>query len=48
MTERERKIHERAQQLWQAAGMPTGRDDEFWLQAEREVDAEANDPRPPR
>ena len=31
------RIRERAHALWQAAGHPHGRHDEFWLQAEREL-----------
>lgn len=30
-------ISARARQLWENAGQPTGRDEEFWLQAEREL-----------
>jgi hypothetical protein len=40
MTERERRIRERAKRLWQEAGQPEGQDERFWLQAEQEVDAE--------
>jgi DUF2934 family protein len=40
ITERERRIRERAEQLWEAAGRPTGRDNEFWLEAESQVEAE--------
>jgi Protein of unknown function (DUF2934) len=32
----ERRIRRRAKELWEQAGRPTGRDLEFWLQAERE------------
>ena len=32
----ERRIRRRAKQLWEQAGRPTGRDLEFWLEAERE------------
>lgn len=38
MTEREHRIHVRARELWQQAGEPEGRDEEFWLQAEDEID----------
>jgi DUF2934 family protein len=31
------RIRERAHQLWQQAGCPAGRQDEFWYQAERDV-----------
>jgi hypothetical protein len=30
-------IAERAYQLWEAAGRPTGRDEDFWCEAEREL-----------
>lgn len=30
-------IAERAYQLWEQAGKPAGRDDEFWLRAESEL-----------
>jgi hypothetical protein len=32
-----RKIRVRAHELWEQHGRPVGRDEEFWLQAEREV-----------
>jgi hypothetical protein len=31
------KIRERAHQLWERAGRPEGRQDEFWYQAEQDV-----------
>jgi hypothetical protein len=31
------EISARARQLWDNAGQPAGRDEEFWLQAEREL-----------
>jgi len=34
-------VQQRAQILWSAAGEPTGRDTEFWLAAEQELEAEA-------
>ena len=37
--ERQHKIPERAHQIWTEHGRPAGRDVEFWLAAEREVDA---------
>lgn len=40
MTEHEQKILERAYQLWEQAGRPEGRDNEFWHQAEAELAAE--------
>lgn len=33
----ETHISERAHQLWEQAGRPEGRQDEFWHQAEREL-----------
>lgn len=33
----EEKIRKRAQELWELEGRPSGRDLEFWLQAEAEV-----------
>jgi hypothetical protein len=31
------KIRDRAYELWQQNGRPQGREDEFWAQAEREL-----------
>jgi Protein of unknown function (DUF2934) len=33
----EDQIRIRAHQLWEAAGSPEGREDEFWHEAEREL-----------
>jgi hypothetical protein len=33
----EKQILNRSYELWQEAGMPEGREDEFWLQAETEL-----------
>jgi len=33
----EDRIRTRAHQLWEAAGKPEGREDEFWHEAEREL-----------
>jgi hypothetical protein len=33
----EEQIRVRAHQLWEEAGKPEGRDDEFWRQAEQEL-----------
>lgn len=33
----EKQILNRSYELWQEAGMPVGREDEFWLQAEKEL-----------
>jgi Protein of unknown function (DUF2934) len=35
----DRKIAERAYQLWEARGKPEGLSDEIWLEAERELKA---------
>ena len=40
MTEREQQIRERAHRLWEEAGCPQGRDDEFWHEAERAIEEE--------
>ncbi len=34
------QIRSHAYRLWEKAGRPEGRDDEFWLEAERELRAE--------
>ncbi|WP_315756247.1 MULTISPECIES: DUF2934 domain-containing protein [unclassified Bradyrhizobium] len=36
-TELQERIRTRAHELWEQAGRPDGRDDEFWYQAEREI-----------
>jgi hypothetical protein len=33
----EDQIRTRAHQLWEAAGKPEGRDQEFWIEAERQL-----------
>jgi len=33
----EEQIRERAHQLWEVAGRPEGREQDFWLEAEREL-----------
>lgn len=33
----EERIRERAHRLWELAGKPEGRQDEFWREAEREL-----------
>jgi Protein of unknown function (DUF2934) len=35
---RKRDISARAYELWERAGKPQGRDEEFWFTAERELD----------
>jgi len=37
-TDREERIRKRAHQLWQEAGEPADRHEEFWRQAETEID----------
>jgi hypothetical protein len=34
------RIRARAHELWQQAGMPEAREDEFWLEAERQLNEE--------
>jgi hypothetical protein len=43
-SDRHQSIRERAYRLWQDAGSPADRDDEFWHQAETEI---KNPPAPP-
>jgi uncharacterized protein (UPF0147 family) len=33
-----RRVRARAYELWEQAGRPVGRDVEFWLEAERQID----------
>jgi hypothetical protein len=37
MTDIEETVRRRAYQLWEDAGRPEGRSDEFWLRAEMEI-----------
>jgi hypothetical protein len=37
-TEHERRIRDRAHQIWEREGRPQGRDHEHWEQARRELD----------
>lgn len=46
MTEREQRIRQRAEQLWEQAGKPVGRDEELWLEAELQISLEERDDRP--
>jgi Protein of unknown function (DUF2934) len=39
-SQRERRIRERAYQIWQREGEPHGRADEHWAQAEAEIELE--------
>jgi hypothetical protein len=34
------KVRQRAHELWEQSGKPEGRDEHFWLEAERQVKAE--------
>jgi Protein of unknown function (DUF2934) len=43
-TPRQEEIARRAQALWEQEGRPDGRDVEFWLRAERELDDAAIEP----
>jgi hypothetical protein len=36
----QKNVEQRAYQLWQQAGMPKGRDQEFYLEAERQLKEE--------
>jgi hypothetical protein len=36
------EVSKRAYELWENAGKPDGKDNEFWLQAEREVHQGSN------
>lgn len=36
----EEQIRQRAQEIWEESHRPTGRDHEFWYQAERQLEAE--------
>ena len=38
----------RAYELWEKAGKPEGRDQEFYHQAERELEGESEDPETPK
>jgi hypothetical protein len=40
MEEDQQAIRERAHQLWEAAGRPEGKEDHFWLEAERQLKEE--------
>lgn len=42
-TPTEEQIRIRAHQLWDLAGRPEGREDEFWHEAERELKDRATD-----
>jgi hypothetical protein len=38
----EKRIQDRAYALWVIAGRPDGRDTEFWVEAEREINPSEN------
>ncbi len=38
--EREEQIRDRAYQLWEADGAPEDRAEDYWIQAEGQIDAE--------
>jgi hypothetical protein len=45
----EEQIRQRAQEIWEENHRPTGRDDEFWYQAEKELnEGLAHEPTSPR
>ena len=46
-TPREERIRQRAERLWDEAGRPEHRDEEFWHQAEREIAQEIHQERNP-
>ena len=43
------QIRERAYQLWEKAGKPEGKEDHFWLEADRQLNQERiqNEVKPP-
>jgi len=46
-TPSEEQIRQRAHQLWELAGRPEGREQEFWHEAERELKSNATSPGSP-
>jgi hypothetical protein len=36
----EEQIRQRAHELWEQAGKPDGKEDQFWLEAERQLNQE--------
>lgn len=46
ITKREEQVRQRAKQLWMQAGRPEGRDDDFWHEAELQIEVEERDQRP--
>jgi hypothetical protein len=45
--EREKRIRERAHQLWEAEGSPDGRLEEYWLRAQELIEDESKSAYPP-
>ena len=45
--ELQRRVRERAYQLWEAEGMPEGRADEYWHRARELIEDEAKSSYPP-
>jgi len=43
----QQEVADRARALWEKAGQPGGRDEEFWFRAEKELRAESAANRPP-
>jgi hypothetical protein len=46
MSINDERVRERAKQIWEQAGKPEGRDEEFWHEAERQIMQEEQDNRP--
>lgn len=44
-TKRNRQIRDRAYRLWEADGAPEGKEWDYWLRAEQELDGEAAKPK---
>jgi Protein of unknown function (DUF2934) len=44
MDDCEDRIRRRAHELWEREGKPEGRETDFWVQAEREVDDSVKEP----
>jgi hypothetical protein len=44
MSDRETRVRERAHQLWEQEGYPSGRETDHWDRASREIDAEVSTP----
>jgi hypothetical protein len=46
LTERENRIREIAHRLWEEAGQPDGRDNEFWTRAEMQIEEQEKKQQP--